>query len=173
LVLRGLIEGLRIELEVIEYYNPQSRPLARLLAESMELPCDSYRGPDRPDRALLVMASAADIIGPHDAFIETSDQRIIFAYGLPVREPLPLVPDIVGCMIDPCTMPWDEKARGANLDKLIASMLDKTRHLELDTEILRQVQDAVEYYDAKRELLLCGNNDKFPERPEYTAEIPQ
>lgn len=173
LVLRGVLEGLRIEIEVIEFYNPMSKPLARLISEVMELPVDSYKGPDRPDKALLVMAWATDLIGPHQAFIETSERRTLFAYGLPWREPLPLVPEIVGCLADQCPMPWDETTRSASIDSIVADILEKARHLESDPDILRQTQEALEYYHLKRERVMLGNHDAFPERPEYTAEIPK
>ncbi|HEY9786374.1 MAG TPA: tetratricopeptide repeat protein, partial [Candidatus Obscuribacterales bacterium] len=63
-VLKGVLEGLRTEIEAVEYYSPYSKPLAQILGELMELPMDSYKGPARPDRALLVMSWASDIIGP-------------------------------------------------------------------------------------------------------------
>jgi len=173
LVLRGVLEGLRLEVEVIEYYNPMSKPLARLISELMELPLDSYKGPDRPDRALLVMAWATDVIGPHQAFIETSERRTLFAYGLPWREPLPLVPEIIGCLSDECPMPWDETTRSTSIDSIVTEILEKARHLESDPDILKQTHEAVEYYHLKRERLILGNPEVFPERPEYTAEIPK
>jgi hypothetical protein len=172
LLLRGVLEGLRLEVEVIEFYNPASKPLARILAELMELQADSYKGPDRPERALLMMAWATDITGPHQAFIETGEKRTIFAYGLPPHQPLPLTPEIVALLADEFTMPWSDETRKGSVDEEITAIVDIARRLDSEPEVLKQIQDAVEYYHLKRDYLMLGNHEAFPERPEYTAEIP-
>ncbi|HEY9773460.1 MAG TPA: hypothetical protein V6C81_06590 [Planktothrix sp.] len=171
LILRGVIEGLRMEFETIEFYNPLSKPLARMVAELMELPLDSYKGPQRPDRALLVVAWAHDLIGPHRAFIDMSDRRTLFAYGMPSNEPLPIVPEIVGCLSTDQPLLWDEETRTTTVDEIVGKILDKARHLETDTDILKETQNAVEYFHLKRQFLMLGNFNGFPERPEYTAEV--
>jgi hypothetical protein len=142
------------------------------MSELLELQCDSYKGPDRPDRALLMMAWATDITGPHQSFVETSERRTLFAYGLPRREPLPLTPEIVAAVTDEFPMPWSPEFRSGSLDQEIADILEIARGLESEPEILKHIQNAVEYYHLKRDFLLLGNHETFPERPEYTAEIP-
>ncbi len=169
-ILKGVLEGLRIEYEAVEYYNPNARPLARILGELMEIPCDSYKGPHRPDRALLVMAWATDIIGPHEAFIEHMHTRSIFSYGLTWSEPLPVAPEITGLLADDTIMPWEE-ARSESIDDIVAQILGRARDLDCDPDILRETQEAVAYYDSKRELLVLNNWTTFPDRPEYTAEV--
>lgn len=171
-ILQGVLEGLRLELEVIEYYNPVSKPLARVIAELMDLPLDSYKGPDRPEKALLVMAWASDIVGPHQSFIDMCEKRTLFTYGLPWREPLPVTPELVGCLATEFPMPWSEETRNGSLETVVNQILDKARDLDSDTEILKLTQNAVEYYHLKREWLMLNNFEGFPERPEYTAEIP-
>jgi tetratricopeptide (TPR) repeat protein len=169
-ILKGLFEGLRIEFEAVEYYNPNARPLARILAELMEIPCDSYKGPHRPDRALLILAWATDIIGPHQAFIEHMQSRSVFAYGLTWHEPLPVAPEIAGLLADDTVMPWEE-SRPESIDDMVAKILERARDLDCDPDILKETQEAVEYYDSKRELLVLNNWTTFPDRPEYTAEV--
>lgn len=169
-ILKGVLEGLRIEYEAVEYYNPNARPLARILAQLMEIPCDSYKGPHRPDRALLIMAWATDIIGPHEAFIEHMQSRSIFSYGLTWNEPLPVAPEITGLLADDTVMPWEE-ARSESIDDIVAQILERARDLDCDPDILRETQEAVAYYDSKRELLVLNNWNTFPDRPEYTAEV--
>ncbi len=169
-ILKGVLEGLRIEYEAVEYYNPNARPLARILADLMEIPCDSYKGPHRPDRALLVIAWATDIIGPHEAFIEHMHTRSIFSYGLTWNEPLPVAPEITGLLADDTIMPWEE-ARSESIDEIVAQILERARDLDCDPDILRETQEAVAYYDSKRELLVLNNWTTFPDRPEYTAEV--
>lgn len=169
-ILKGLFEGLRIEFEAVEYYNPNARPLARILAELMEIPCDSYKGPHRPDRALLILAWATDIIGPHQAFIEHMQSRSVFAYGLTWQEPLPVAPEIAGLLADDTVMPWEE-SRAESIDDMVAKILERARDLDCDPDILKETQEAVEYYDSKRELLVLNNWTTFPDRPEYTAEV--
>lgn len=179
--LRGLLEGLNFEIEVCEYYSLRSRPLARILSESMEISDDSYRGPERPDRAILLMAWATDVIGPHAAFIPNTDKRCLFSYAMTMTEPLPVVPDIVGFLADDLELPWfsitDSRTQStasssARTDEMIKRTLDRARDLDADTDILNNVQEAIAYYSDKREFLVLGNTKRFPMRPEYTAEFP-
>lgn len=182
--LRGLLEGLSIEIEVTEYYSLRSRPLARILSELMEIHDDSYRGPERPDRAILLMAWATDVIGPHEAFIPNTEKRCLFSYAMTSSEPLPVVPDIVGFLADDLDLPWmalidspgqtnaQATARKETTDDMIKRALVRGRDLDSDPEILNNVQEAIAYYCDKREFLVLGNSKRFPMRPEYTAEIP-
>ena len=171
LYLKGLLEGLSHEVEIIEYYNTQSRPLAKIFSELMELPLDSYKGPNRPEHCLLIMDWATDLIGPHDVFIDNSEKRIIFSYALAKSEPLPLVPDIAGCLVDEPVMPWDQKTREETLQTTCMKILDKARDLEADPDILKAIDDLNTYYEPKRRELVVKNPKVFPERPEYSAEI--
>ncbi len=171
LLLKGLLEGLSQEVEIIEYYNTQSRPLAKIFSELMELPMDSYKGPNRPEHCLLIMDWATDLIGPHDVFIDNQDKRIIFAYALTKSEPLPLVPDIVGYLVDEPIMPWDQKTREETLQTICMKILDKARDLEADPDILKLTQDLITYFEPKRRELVLKNPKIFLERPEYSAEI--
>ncbi len=84
-LLKGVFQGLRVDVEIVEYYSTYSRPLAKILADLLSVTCDSYKGPNRPERTLLVMSWAADIIGPHRSFMENSYHRLLFAYGLPMQ----------------------------------------------------------------------------------------
>ncbi len=171
LIVKGFLEGLRQEIEVIEYYNTQSRPLTRALSELMEIPLDSYKGPNRPEQSLLVMDWAMDIIGPHESFIDNTGKRLLFAYGLPRSEPLPLLPDIVGYLTQDALMPWHQGSAESQIDLLYEKILDKARDLETEPEVLKAIQDLILYYEPKREQLIFANPTHFPERPEYSAEV--
>lgn len=171
-VLRGLLSGLACDLEGMEYYSLRSRPMTTALGQIMELPFDAYRGPDRPDQVLLLMSWTTDILGPHSVFIENSLKRALFAYGLSTSEPLPVVPDIIGCLCDELVMPWEgkeysDKEIKALTEKLYARVCD----LEADPDLLREAQEAADYYMDKRNLIVLGNTS-FKNRPEYTAELP-
>ena len=190
LILSGLLKELGLEYDVIEYYSPLSRPLAEALAAVMDLPLDSYKGPDRKESALLVMAWASDIIGPHRSFVQHSPRRTLFAYGLTTLTQLPVTPDIIGCLAPQCDMPWakeleelDEKetkskpgdkqhpmnkVQEAATNEILASL----SNLESNPQLLKQIEDLHAYYNSKKELLVLDNARSFPERPEYTAEIP-
>lgn len=85
-VLRGVLCGLSCEYEGMEYYSLRSRPMTTTLSQLLELPCDAYRGPDRPDQVMLLMSWTTDILGPHSVFIENSIKRGLFAYGLSTSE---------------------------------------------------------------------------------------
>lgn len=172
-ILRGLLAGLSIETEAVEYYSLRSRPITTALSQLMEVTFDAYRGPDRPDQVMLLMCWTTDIIGPHGAFIENNLKRSLFAYGLSPTEPLPLVPDIIGCLAHDIIMPW-EGADHSNKDifALTEQIYARACDLESDPSLLRETQEAVEYYGGKRQMLVLGNADAFPNRPEYTAELP-
>lgn len=175
-ILKGVLEGLRMVPEAVEFYNPDSRPLAAILARLFDIQLDSYRGPDRPDHALLVMDWASDIIGPHEAFIGNTPNRSMFAFGLARREALPIIPDIVAKFTDELTLPWSERNGQTSEIKpedAIPEMLELAWNMESDPDILKIVHDTVEYYLDKRELLVFGNCAQFPQRAEYSAEVPR
>lgn len=171
-LLKGLLQGLRVDLEIVEYYSTYSRPLSKMLAELLSISSDSYKGPNRPERTLLVMSWASDIIGPHRAFMENNYQRLIFAYGLPMTEPLPVTPDVVGGLMEHLQMPWAENVhKGTNSDQMMETIVCKAQSFETDPDFINQIEELVNYYDERRELLVIGNSSVFPERPEYTAEV--
>lgn len=178
LTLKGVLEGLRLIPEAIEFYSTQSRPLAAILARLLDLPLDSYRGPDRPDHALLVMKWASDVTGPHEVFIGHAANRSIFAYGLTRQDPLPLVPDMIAHFTDQLILPWSDDPELEDDDtacapeEAIPQVLERAWNMEHDPDILKAVQDAIEYYRDKKELLVMGNVAQFPLRPEYSAEVP-
>lgn len=171
-LLKGLFLGLRVDCEIVEYYSTYSRPLAKMLAELLSIPSDSYKGPNRPERTLLLMSWAADIIGPHRSFMENNYQRMLFAYGLPMNEPLPVTPDVVGAFMEELHMPWSENVqKGTNQDQLTESIICKAQAMESDPDFINQVEQLVNYYDQRREFLVLGNSSVFPERPEFSAEV--
>lgn len=189
LLLRGLLGELGIEFDVIEYYSPLSRPLAEAFARLLDVAAEPYKGPDRQERALLMMAWASDIIGPHKTFVTQTPRRTLFAYGLTTLAQLPVTPDIIGCMALECSMPWgqelddldpDEAARSKSAihpmnliqQRATEEILRRASDLESNPEIIKQVELLCAYYHTKRELIVLCNSHKFPERAEYTAEIP-
>jgi tetratricopeptide (TPR) repeat protein len=174
-ILKGVLEGLQLKPEAVEFYNPNSRPLAAVLARLLEVQLDSYRGPDRPDHALLVMEWATDIIGPHEAFVGNMPNRSMFAFGLTKQEALPVIPDIVARFTNRLTFPWTERdglPPDVAPEEAIPEILERAWNLESDPEILRIVQSTVEYYNDKRALMVLANCAQFPQRPEYSAEVP-
>jgi Flp pilus assembly protein TadD len=171
LIVKGFLEGMQGEIETIEYYNTQSRPLARVLSELIEIPLEPYKGPSRPEKALLVMDWATDIIGPHESFVDNRGKRVIFAYGLPGSEPLPLVPDIAALLAEDALMPWNDSLKEDKIEGFRAKIFDKARDLENDPDVLKEIQDLILYYEPKRDHLVFDNPQHFPERPEYSAEI--
>ncbi len=189
LVLVGFLKEFGLEYDVIEYYSPLSRPLAEALATKLELQAEPYKGPDRQESALLMMAWASDIIGPHRTFVQHTNKRALFAYGLSAMAQLPVTPDIIGCLASECEMPWAKELAGADFDskkkqdrkqhpmnrvqeKATAKILELLCDLESNPQILKEVEDLHAYYGSKKELLVLDNARSFPERPEYTAEIP-
>ena len=129
-VLKGLLIGLSIEQEGVEYYSLRSKPLSSVLGQLAGIPFDAYRGPDRPDRVLLTLSWTTDIIGPHQAFIQNCENRSIFAYALTPSEPLPLVPDIIGCLAQDITMPWEGDKSPKELERLVENILERAFALE-------------------------------------------
>lgn len=187
LLLRGLLAEMAIEFDVIEYYSPLSRPLAEAFARLLDLSAESYKGPARQERALLMMAWASDIIGPHKTFVEQTARRSIFAYGLTTLAQLPITPDIIGCLAVECSMPWAQELDDADENRddksgmhpmnvvqqrATEAILERASALESNTEIIGQVELLCKFYHPRREMIVLSNCQSFPERPEYTAEIP-
>lgn len=188
-ILHGFIRELGLRYDVIEYYSPLSRPLAEALATIMEVNAEPYKGPDRKETALLMMAWASDIIGPHKSFVQHSPRRTLFAYGLTTLAQLPVTPDLIGCLAAECAMPWAEQLGNAEendsgdkknkvhpmnqvQEQATNQILNCLADLESNPQIIKQVEDLHKYYNSKKELLVLDNAKSFPERPEYTAEIP-
>lgn len=187
LVLRGFLQEIGCEFDVIEHYSALSRPLAEALARLMDLPAAPYGGSEQSERSLLIIAWASDIVGPHRTFTTHSPNRSIFAYGLTGVTQLPITPDIIGCLAGECPMPWAEQLEkldgGANnssglhpLNEVQAKATDKilenAANLEYQPELIRRIEDLAAYYSVRKQMLVFRNCDDFPVRPEYTAEIP-
>lgn len=187
LVLKGFLTEMDVEFDLIEYYNPLSRPLAEALARLLNLSAEYYGGPDRKERSLLIMSWASDIIGPHQSFIGHNAKRSIFAYGLTTLAQLPVTPDIVGCLANECDMPWAAQLDKAELKpnakpkvhpmnqvqtKATDQIIRQISDMESNTEIISHIEYLVRYYDPKRSHIVLGNSATFAERPEYTSEIP-
>lgn len=185
LVLEKLFMNLGYEFDVIEFYSPLSRPLAEAMSHLMELPVRSFGGEESKDRALMIMAWGPNIIGPHKSFIQNSKRRVLFAYGLSTLQPLPLTPDVVGELGPDIIVPWAEskeeetqfyKSDGFDMPDntqvtAIDRILQEIAELESRPEIIQQVEEIAHYYKPKRDLIVMGNPQTFPQRPEYSAEI--
>jgi len=186
-LLKGLLDGLGVEPEVIEFYGPQSRPMARAIAELLEIPFDSYKGPTRPEKALLTMTWASDIIGPHKSFTQSDERRAIFSYALTWDEPLPIVPEIVGCLAHEEPVAWqpststsasadgstvfDQEEFDNKAEASYKSMLYHARDLESEPSIIQSIQEMLDYYSDKTSLLMLGSASTISSRSEYTAEL--
>lgn len=190
LVLRGVLEGLGAEYDVIEYYSSLSRPLSHALAELLGVPYELYRGPNQEEHALLVMGWGSDIIGPHESFVALEKQRNIFSYALTWQEALPVTPELVGFLSEACALPWGERfiaekwddGRPITWERALKEpegpavsaqkILKAASNLEADPDVLNQVEKILTHYDRLKEYTLLGNDKIFSRRPEYTNEIP-
>lgn len=184
LKVKGVLEGLRLTPEAIEFYSSASRPLAAVLARLLDVPLDSYKGPDRPDHAMLVLDWAPEIIGPHEVFKLNDDNRSIYAYASPAGQPLPVMPDMLSHLTDEIWFPWIRRStivdappgsygeETENPDESIPEILERAWNMESDPEIFREVQDTVTFFADKLDLLVFSNADRFFQRPEFSAEIP-
>ncbi len=177
-VLKGVLRGLEIEPEAIEYYNTYAKPLAQVEARLFDVTVENYTGPDRPDYALMLMNSADEIVGPHQAFLENCDNRATFAYSLNLDVPLPVTPDIVG-HLGQIRLPWDNDIKMSDdpehSNKILAEamprILEIASHMENDAEVIGTITDTVLYYNPKLEMLAAQNSRIITRRPEFTAEI--
>ena len=177
-VLKGVLRGLEMEPEAVEYYNIYAKPLAQVEARLFDITVDNYTGPDRPDYAVMVMNKADEIVGPHDAFLENCDNRATFAYSLNPDIPLPVTPDIIG-HLGQIQLPWDNDIKMSedsdHSNKVLAEAMPKileiASHMENDAEVIGTITDTVLYYNPKREMLAVQNSEIIKRRPEFTAEI--
>ncbi|MBZ0187430.1 MAG: hypothetical protein K8F91_14380, partial [Candidatus Obscuribacterales bacterium] len=93
---------------------------------------------------------------------------------------LPLIPEIIGHFSNDLLLPWsgesqitlEESDQARTPEEVIPEILEKAWNLESDPDALKVTQDLVEYYSDKLNLLVICNNESFPIRPEYSAEIP-
>jgi hypothetical protein len=69
-------------------------------------------------------------------------------------------------------MPWETDNSSKDIARLTEQIYARANDLESDPTLLRETQEAVDYYLTKRELLVLANPEVFPNRPEYTAELP-
>lgn len=168
LILQALLNGINIDLKIIEYYNVKSRPLAKALGKIMGLAIDSYKG-SRKEKTLIVMDWASDIIGPHKSFTKNEDQRMMFAYALSNNQALPVMPDIIGCLAGEAVVPWDDELTGAGEDALSSEIVSCAQALEKSAD--RAIEDTILYYQPKLTTLVLNNSSIFLQRPEYSAEI--
>lgn len=191
IILRGLLDSLGCEYDVVEYYSSLSRPLAASLAELMDLPCDIYRGANRQERALLVMAWASDMVGPHEVLAPHTPLRSIFTYCLTSCAPLPFAPELVGCLAEACALPWSERFQVTRFEDGRSPLVEPIEsvdaaeweghkraihtacaNLESDPHVLESVQSLSTYLHPLSTKLLLDNSKSFPRRPEYTNELP-
>jgi Flp pilus assembly protein TadD len=186
-ILHGMLNELGMEFDVIEFYSPLSRPLAEALGHMMDLPVQGYKGVERRDRALLMMAWAPNIVGPHETFQQNNNKVVIFSYGLCKEQPLPLTPDICGQIVTACKMPWantlEEEGEEGDEDvgridlpdedqaKAMDKILEKVHAVQSLPDIIQTLHEMSDYYQPKRELLVAANAGQFKERAQYTAEI--
>lgn len=178
--LKGVLRGLEMEPEAIEYYNYLSKPMAQVEARIFDTTCDIYTGPDRPDYAVMLMNKADEIIGPHESFLENQNNRAIFAYSLNPDMPLPVTPEIIGHLGE-ILFPWEQDSSMLSefdddqteklLEEAMPKILEIACNMENDAEVIGTVTDTVLYYTDKRELLTIQNADIIQRRPEFTAEI--
>jgi len=153
----------------IEYFNMKARPLAECLAKMLGVGVQSYKGPGQAGRVLTVIANGDDIIGPHRSFLTNADERALFVYSLGV-EPLPLVMELTGRLAD-APLPWDNEA-GLTEFKANGEKLSQIA-LRLENEDIKaEAVKLTAYYQKKNALLLWRNAKTYPQRPQYTAEIP-
>jgi tetratricopeptide (TPR) repeat protein len=188
LSLLATLQTLEVQIDEVEYYSHVSKPLAETLGELLGVPVNLYRGPALEGRALLVMAWAGDIVGPHKSFMANDPQRVLFAYGLSTLEPLPVTPDIVGLLAESSAMPWDEqwtierhqsgqsrqvehKPAAKTSEDAVKRLAKLSRDLESDPDMIRTLEEIVNYFLDKSSQLVLDNSSVFPERPPYTAEV--
>jgi tetratricopeptide (TPR) repeat protein len=191
--LAQLLSEIKEKFASVEYYNQDAKPLAACLGEVMSLPVESYQGPDRTGRALLVLAWAAEVIGPHKSFVELDDKRTIFALALPGEDLLPLAPEIVGLISDIPFAPWsnplenDLHLLGTGYEPALPEAeLEDTRKKETERAGIKLIElaknlhksqtsltkELLQFLDAeKRNKLLLCNQTTIKQRPEYSAEI--
>lgn len=182
LQLAGLLRELGQHFEVVEYYSELSKPIATAFGEIIQKPVQHYKGTAQNKRALLIMAWAGDIVGPHESFINIEANRTIFALAKSAPSSLPISMDIVGMLCQASAMPWDEtwkielgeNGNATNIEHIPshpeqASQLILQALSEQETLAKERIQSALSYYKPRINRLLIGK--KLKERPEYSAEI--
>jgi tetratricopeptide (TPR) repeat protein len=159
-----------LDLTAIEYFNLKARPIAECLAKMLNLTVQSYKGPGQPGKVLTVIANGDDLIGPHRSFLSIGDERGLFIYSLGM-EPLPLISELAGKVPD-VLLPWDNDKELTDFKANAEKLLQSVSSLEKDEDLKAQASRLSSYYQKKESLLLWRNGRIYPERPQYTAEMP-
>jgi tetratricopeptide (TPR) repeat protein len=185
LAMRGCLEAVGLEFDMIEYHSTSARPLAEALARLIDLPVEPISDFSRTDRTLLIVAWGEELIDSFRMLNRNDGYRVIFAYGVPKDSPLPITPDIVAHVLARCDLPWHEELlehQAKDLgplslpDEAMAALVDqlvmRCSEIEGNPKVIRHCADLSDYFGPKKKLLTLGNQESIPERPEYTAEMP-
>lgn len=185
LAMRGCLEAVGLEFDMIEYHSASARPLAECFARLIDLPVEPISDFSRTDRTLLVVAWGEELIDSFRMLSRNDGYRVIFAYGIPKDSPLPITPDIVAHILPHCDLPWHEELlahQSKDLgplslpDEAMAALVDqlvmRCSEVEGNPNVIRHCADLSDYFGHKKKLLILGNQETIPERPEYTAEMP-
>lgn len=185
LAMRGAMDAVGMEFDMIEYHSHSARPLAEALGRLLDLPVEAISDFSRLDRTLLVIAWGEELIDSFRMLTRNDGYRVLFAYGIPNNSPLPITPDIVAHLQPACDLPWHQELleyhasdRGALSlpDEAMAALVDqlliRCSALESNPNFIRHTADLADYFSPKKKLLIVGNQEIIAERPEYTAEVP-
>lgn len=185
LSMRGAMEAVGLEFDMIEYHSASARPLAESVGRLLDLPVEPISDFSRTDRTLLVVAWGEELIDSFRQLSRNDGFRTIFAYSIPKESPLPITPDIVAHIQNHCDLPWhkeleeyQERDQGALSlpDEAMAAIVDqlliRCSEVESNPNVIRHSADLFDYFGSKRKLLIVGNQENIKERPEYTAELP-
>jgi hypothetical protein len=185
LSMRGAMDAVGMEFDMIEYHSHSARPLAEALGRLLDLPVEAISDFSRLDRTLLVIAWGEELIDSFRMLTRNDGYRVLFAYGIPNNSPLPITPDIVAHLQPVCDLPWHQELleyhasdRGALSlpDEAMAALVDqlliRCSALESNPNFIRHTADLADYFSPKKKLLIVGNQENIAERPEYTAEVP-
>lgn len=185
LSMRGAMDAVGLEFDMIEYHSHSARPVAEALGRLLDLPVEAISDFSRTDRTLLVIAWGEELIDSFRMLTRNDGYRVLFAYGIPKNSPLPITPDIVAHMQSVCDLPWhkelleyDARDQGPlslpdeAMSALVDQLLIRCSEVESNPNFIRHTADLSDYFSPKKKLLIVGNPQNIPERPEYTAEVP-
>ena len=153
--LSGLLRSLDLEPAEVQYLTPNTRPLARALARSMNRSAVPY-APHAHQRTLVVVREPSEAEPCLRDLRNHEDGVDLFALFADPRLEYPLHPEIVGLFANDLILPWTEPDNEASdAIRLAMSAIESQTG---DFEALCQ------YYSPLREMLVLDNYDRYPGR---------
>ncbi|MBU0754344.1 MAG: hypothetical protein KJ645_04345, partial [Planctomycetes bacterium] len=166
------------------YTNKSSQILALAIATLLDLPAEPWSNRSDSD-ALLVLPDPAALDRMDFLPVQREDCGHIFCFQVFPLQTYPLLPEIIGLLANRFRFPWEERVEvytGSREEtKAIPVPADQRDGSIIASEIAEAAEmlpvydkahELISFYKNRRNLLVCGNLDRFPLRRHFDPFYP-